>query len=215
MRRKLMVVLLAAIIAAGTGTIAVLNGVFTKQGVEAAEPKKSDGNGNGAATQLPVSQVILFSSGVGYFQREGQVDGNARVDLSFPVGNINDLLKSMVLQDLNGGKISTVNYDSHDPIEKTLKSFAVNLNGNPSFGQLLNQTRGEKVEVVLQQSNLTQAGTVLGTVVGVELRKECASKDAVVDVEYLNVMTAEGIRSVRLADVQRVRFTSSLMEKEF
>ena len=76
----------------------------------------------------------------------GQVEGNARIDLSFPVQNINDLLKSMVLQDLGGGAISTVNYDSHDPINKTLQSFAINLSGNPSFGQLLNQARGEKVE---------------------------------------------------------------------
>src|SRR5262249_60029075 len=33
---------------------------------------------------LPVSEVILYSSGVGYFQRSGKVDGDARVDLSFP-----------------------------------------------------------------------------------------------------------------------------------
>jgi len=51
-------------------------------------------------TQLPIGQMVLFSSGVGYFQREGAVEGNARVDLSFPVSDINDLLKSMVLRDL-------------------------------------------------------------------------------------------------------------------
>ena len=27
--------------------------------------------------QLPIGQVVLFSSGVGYFQREGTVEGNA------------------------------------------------------------------------------------------------------------------------------------------
>ena len=37
------------------------------------------------SVQLPIGQVVLFSSGVGYFQREGTVDGDARVDLSFPV----------------------------------------------------------------------------------------------------------------------------------
>src|SRR5213593_4333973 len=52
------------------------------------------------ATQLPIGQVVLFSSGVGYFQREGSIEGNARIDLTFPVEDINDLLKSMVLQDL-------------------------------------------------------------------------------------------------------------------
>src|SRR5262245_41976676 len=87
-------------------------------------------------TQLPIGQVVLFSSGVGYFQREGIVEGNARVDLSFPVTDINDLLKSMVLRDLDGGHISTVSYDSNAPIERTLKSFAVNLTSNPSFAQI-------------------------------------------------------------------------------
>jgi hypothetical protein len=94
--------------------------------------------------QLPIGQVVLFSSGVGYFQREGSVDGTTRVDLSFPVQDINDLLKSMVLRDLDGGHISTVSYDSNAPIERTLKSFAINLTGNPSFGAILNQARGEK-----------------------------------------------------------------------
>src|SRR5262249_3630027 len=61
-----------------------------------------------AAVPLPIAQVVLFSSGVGYFQREGEVQGNARVDLSFPVQDINDLLKSMVLSDLGGGHISAV-----------------------------------------------------------------------------------------------------------
>src|SRR5262249_12652669 len=103
-----------------------------------------------ASPQLPVAQVVLFSSGVGYFQREGEVDGNARVDLAFPVQDINDLLKSMVLQDLGGGHVAAVSYDSHDPIDKTLKSFAVNLTTNPSLAQILDQARGEKVEVVLQ-----------------------------------------------------------------
>ncbi len=31
-----------------------------------------------AATQLPIGQVVLFSSGVGYFQREGTIEGDAR-----------------------------------------------------------------------------------------------------------------------------------------
>ena len=38
-------------------------------------------------------------------------------------------------------------------MERTLKSFAVNLNGNPTFADILNQARGEKIEVVLQQTN--------------------------------------------------------------
>src|SRR5437879_5406311 len=54
---------------------------------------------------LPITRLVLFSSGVGYSQRAGRVEGSARIDLHFPAGNINDLLKSLVLQDLDGGQV--------------------------------------------------------------------------------------------------------------
>jgi len=163
---------------------------------------------------LPIGQVVLFSSGVGYFQREGQIDGNARVDLSFPVSDINDLIKSMVLRDLDGGHISAVSYDSNAPIEKTLKSFAINLTANPTFGQILNQARGEKVEVVLQQTNATQPGTMSGTLVGIEKQKQPAGTN-VVETEMLNLWCADGMRCLKMSEVQRLRFLNPIMDSEF
>ncbi len=164
--------------------------------------------------QLPIAQVILFSSGVGYFQREGEVEGSARIDLTFPVENINDLLKSMVLQDLGGGRVSAVSYDSRDPVEKTLRSFALNLTGNPSFGQLLNQARGEKVEVLMQQTSTTQPSTMTGVIMGLEHQRQPVGKDGIVEVEVLNLLCAEGIRSVKLTDVQKLRFLNPVIENE-
>jgi hypothetical protein len=163
---------------------------------------------------LPIGNVILYSSGVGYFQREGKVVGNTRIDLSFPAQDINDLLKSMVLRDLGGGHVSAVSYDSHDPVDKTLQSFAINLNGNPSFSAILIQARGEKVETVLQQSNATQPGTLTGVIMGVEQQRQPVGKDAVVEVELLNLWCAEGVRSVKLTDVQRLRFLNPVLDSE-
>jgi len=167
-----------------------------------------------SAPQLPISECVLFSSGVGYFQREAEIEGNTRVDLTFPVSDINDLLKSMVLQDLGGGHIAAVSYESHDPIDKTLKSFAVNLTNNPTYGQILTQARGEKVEVT-QQQVANQPGTLTGTIIGVEKQKQPAGKDGTVDIECLNLWCAEGMRSVKLGDIQRVRFLNPIMESEF
>src|SRR5262249_56547344 len=96
------------------------------------------------AAQLPIGQVVLFSSGVGYFQREGTVEGTQRIDLTFPTQDINDLIKSLTLRDMDGGHISAVSYDSNVPVERTLQSFAVNLTGNPTFATLLNQARVEQ-----------------------------------------------------------------------
>ncbi|HVS37976.1 MAG TPA: DUF4139 domain-containing protein [Gemmataceae bacterium] len=165
------------------------------------------------SVQLPIGQVVLFSSGVGYFQREGVIDGDARVDLSFPVSDINDLIKSMVLRDLDGGHVSAVSYDSNAPVEKTLQSFAVNLSANPTFGQILNQARGEKVEVVLQQANAAQPGTMTGSIMGVEAKQEAVGKD-IVNVEQLNMWCADGMRSVKLSELQRVRFLNPIMDNE-
>ena len=114
--------------------------------------------------------------------------------------DINDLIKSMTLRDLDGGAITAVSYDSNVPVERTLQSFAVNLTGNPGFGVILNQARGEKVEVVLQQANATQPGTLTGSIVGVEKKQQQIGKD-VVTVECLNLWCSDGMRSVKLADV--------------
>src|SRR5438445_12748166 len=84
------------------------------------------------AVNLPMTRVVLFNSGVGYFSRSGEVEGDARVDLAFQEHDVNDLLKSMVLEDFGNGRIAAVSYDSREPISRTLSSFAIDLNGNPT-----------------------------------------------------------------------------------
>ena len=195
--------------------IAVVAALLLFRSTAADQPKALPEQSPGQkTTQLPIGQVVLFSSGVGYFQREGSVEGKARVDLSFPVTDINDLLKSMVLRDLDGGHIATVSYDSNAPVERTLKSFAINLTNNPSFGTILNQARGEKVEVVLQQANATQPGTLSGTVVGIEKQKVAVAKETQ-DVEILNLWCSDGMRSLKMGEIQRVRFLNPILDSEF
>jgi hypothetical protein len=174
------------------------------------------GKGEGDPKQsvsLPIKQVVLFNSGVGYFGRTGEVDGEARVDLTFPESDINDLLKSMTLQDFNGGHISAVSYDSHEPVDRTLSSFAIDLNGQPTLANILGQARGEQVEVVMNTTVTTQPGTIKGTVIGTELQKVPVGT-AQLDCTVLNVSTTEGFRAVKMMDVQRVRFLNPVLEAE-
>ena len=86
------------------------------------EEKAKETGKSPTAALLPVAQVVLFSSGVGYFQREGSIEGDQRIDLTFPVSDINDLIKSMTLRDLDGGHIDAVSYESNVPVERTLWS---------------------------------------------------------------------------------------------
>jgi hypothetical protein len=194
---------------AATAALLVLSPGHTSARNEVKESGKSS-----TATLLPISQVVLFSSGVGYFQREGSVEGEQRVDLSFPTQDVNDLIKSLTLRDLDGGRIDAVSYDSNVPVERTLQSFAVNLASNPTFGQILTQARGEKVEVVLQQAAAGQPATLTGSVIGIETKQQRVDKN-VISVECLNLWCVDGMRSVKLSDVQRVRFLNAIMDSEF
>src|SRR5947209_20027765 len=81
--------------------------------------------GDAKSTALPLREVILYSSGVAYFERAGQIDGSGSVDLRFRTEEINDLLKSMVVQDRGGRTVEVISYDSRDPISKTTQSFAI------------------------------------------------------------------------------------------
>jgi hypothetical protein len=207
-------VLLLALSAVAVGIVALTADLTLRSTAAPAPSGDGPPADRPAAVSLPLTHVHLFASGVGYFQREGTVEGNARLNLTFAVKDINDLLKSLVLQDLDGGRISAVGYDSHDPIDKTLGSFVINLAGNPSYAQILNQARGEKVEVVLQPSGTGQPATLTGTILGVEKQKQAAGKDAVVEVELLNLWCAEGMRSLKLAEVQRLRFLNPTVDSE-
>ncbi|AWM39264.1 hypothetical protein GobsT_24380 [Gemmata obscuriglobus] len=187
-------------------------GVCVDQWLSAAGEAKQDLK---PAVTLPISRVVLFNSGVGYFSRSGEVEGDARVDLTFPEGDVNDLLKSMVLEDFSTtGRVSAVSYDSREPIARTLSSFAINLTGSPTLAGILGQLRGERVEVAVSATAANQPGKLSGTIVGIEKQRVPAGTQ-VLDAEVLNLWCAEGLRAVKLGDVQTLRFSNPVIESEF
>jgi prefoldin subunit 5 len=159
--------------------------------------------------KLPLTRVVLFSSGVGFFQHTGEVTDNARVEFRFKASDINDLLKSMVVQDLDGGKVSAVSYGTKDPVTKTLKTFAVDLTENPTLADLLNQIRGERVEIEAPKR-------AAGVIVGVEKRRRELGKDQTIESDVLTLLTDfEGLRSVPLETASRIKLLNPQLDAEF
>jgi hypothetical protein len=161
-----------------------------------------------APVKLPLKRVVLFSSGVGFFQHVGDVSGNARVEFRFKAADINDLLKSMVVEDLDGGKVSAVSYGSKDPVTKTLKTFAIDVTENPTLADLLKQVRGERVEIEAPKR-------VVGVIVGVEKRRRELGKEQTIEADVLNLLTDEGLRSVPLETASRIKFLNLQLDTEF
>ena len=55
------------------------------------------------AADLTLTHVMLSSGGVGYFEYTADIDGDAILGLDVPLGQVDDILKSLVVFDASGG----------------------------------------------------------------------------------------------------------------
>jgi hypothetical protein len=157
---------------------------------------------------VPVTRVVLYSSGVGYFEHAGSVHGNSATELRFKTSQINDILKSIVLQDQDGGRVGAISYPSQDPLAKTLRSFQVDITQNPSLAQLLNQLRGARVTIQAQAEKLS------GIILGVETRPKGGEKGETFAVPVLNLLTGATLRSVELQSISNLTLDDPQLQEE-
>ncbi len=107
-----------------------------------------------AWAEVPMRAVALFASGVGYFQHAGAVAAPGEVRLSFKDDQIDDLLKSLVVEDVDGGAALQAIYPSREPLERLLAGLQVDLSDNPGMGDLLTRLRGARVAITVQGEQL-------------------------------------------------------------
>ena len=157
-----------------------------------------------------MKEVVLFTSGVGFFEHYGTVQGNATTELSFKSAQINDILKSLLLEDRDGGKVSVVTYASQEPLERTLRSFEVDLSNNPPLAQILNQLRGSSVT-----ASVAGGAPITGHVLGVEQKQKSAGENKVIEVWVLNLLLNSGsIRPVELDTISEIRLDDPKLQQE-
>lgn len=158
---------------------------------------------------LPISRITLYRSGVGSFVRQGTVSGNADVGLRFRTDQINDILKSMVVLDLDGGRIEGATYGSKEPLSRRLASFAVDISDNPSRAELLDRLRGAQIAV------RTAEGEQQGTVLGVESRQRVHPEIDTVETEsILSLVTDSGIWSAKVDNILSFRILDQNLADE-
>ncbi len=158
---------------------------------------------------LPVKSVTLFSSGVSYTERGGIIDGTSAIPLTFRIGQINDILKSMVLLDQTG-KVQPITFGTRDPIGHTLQTFAVDVTGSTSMESILGQLRGAKVSV-----DTPGKSSVVGQIVGIESRQVAGEDTKAVTATFLTLLTDTGLVSIKLDTDKSVRLLDERLNKEF
>jgi hypothetical protein len=132
-----------------------------------------------ATDSPPVQRVVVYDTGVAFIEHEGKVTGSKELILDLPDRDVNDLLKSMVAQDLGGGRVSwaalPTSTSKAPPVQLAnrkdltdlllaMKGMRIRIGaGAPVEGELLlveNRTIEKTKEIVPQATILTDSGIV-------------------------------------------------------
>jgi len=152
------------------------------------------------AADIPIREVILYKSGVGYFERGGLLRPGESGRLDFKASDMNDVLKSLTISGQNGAKVTGLRYDSSQPLDQKLADFPFKIDGQASLALFLDQMRGAKVE--LKYGSETISGTVVsGRVVKADDKQgEREQLVALFDSGELRTLDLAAASSIRFAD---------------
>jgi len=151
------------------------------------------------ANRLPIKRVVLYKNGVGYFEHIGRVHGNQDVTIPFTSGQLNDVLKSLTVLDLNGGHISSVAYGSAAPVDRQIGDLRLPLGEKSSLTDFLGALRGARLEIKNGASAMT------GRLLSIE-RKTRIAGATTLDVDYLSLISDSGeIKTMEVAPGFSVR----------
>src|SRR5450755_2336847 len=159
------------------------------------------------AAELPVRQVVLYKHGVGYFERAAELAAGESARLDFKAAEMDDVLKSLTIEEKGGGKISGLRYDSSEPLAHKLANFPFQLGAAQPLSGVLDQLKGERIE--LKFANETVSGAVVAArlMPGDEKRPERE--------QITLLMDAGDLRNFDLGAAAAIRFTDARLQTQF
>lgn len=197
---RLLIVVLTT--AAGTVAHAQTTPPPARAGAQPAAPAADAGD------RLPVRRVVLYKSGVGYFEHVGRVRDSQTVSITLTSGQLDDVLKSLTTVDLGDGRVTGITFNSSAPLEQRLRTLNLPLGPTTTRWELLQAVRGARVEV--QGTGATTTGRVLS----LEQRQR-ATSDGLVAIDELTIVTDNGaVRSFELRPGVGVRLVDGELRGE-
>jgi hypothetical protein len=163
-----------------------------------------------AAKPPEIKKIVLYKHGIGYFQRNAKVNGNATLSLPFREDQMKDLLASFFVLDLNGGKVNVVLYDTKDPLSKQIEGILINVPENNALSQFLVQLKGAKITVSAGGEKIT------GRVMGIEPIVERSKDGQVLKQDYKLVLLTDAgpIRAVELNAVGEISLDNPELQRD-
>jgi hypothetical protein len=148
---------------------------------------------------LPLRRIIVYSSGVSFFEHSGVLQGPALLRLPFKAEALNDALKSLLLRD-SASAFPLISYSPEQGLPETLRSLGIDLSDNPGMAEILGKLRGEELEVYAPEP-------IRGRIMALEYRR--TGQFGLEAEPWLSLMSPQGIRQLNLSTIDSLRFTSA------
>ena len=159
------------------------------------------------AADLPVKQVVLYKHGVGFFERAGRLGPGESARLDFDASEMNDVLKSLMIEEQGGAKISGLRYDSMDPLSHKLAEFPFQIGGSQPLSAMLDQLKGARLELKLGSE------AVAGLIV---TGRMVEGSDKQPEREQLTLLLDNGeLRTLDLGAASAVHFSDPKLQEQF
>jgi hypothetical protein len=181
---------------------------FALAQTSSTQPPERPAAESAAAPDLPVRRVILYKTGVGYFEHLGNVRNRQNITIRFTSAQLNDVLNSLTVLDLGKGRIAGISYNSVAPLEQRLGALRLPLDESTTQAHLLGSLRGARVEVN------AGTGAIAGRLLSVEQRTRQHGGDTTL-IDTISVVTDAGeLRTFELSPTVRVRIAERDLRQE-
>ncbi len=158
------------------------------------------------AAELPVRTVVLYKHGVGYFERSGPLAPGESARLDFDAESMNDVLKSLTIND-QGGKVTGLRYDSSIPLEQKLNEFPFRIEDGQPLAAVIDQLKGARVEMEFGPQK------VVGAIVSARLIP--GDKDHAEREQLTLLLDSGDLRNVDLSAANSIHFTDQALQLQF
>ncbi|MBV8410347.1 MAG: DUF4139 domain-containing protein [Alphaproteobacteria bacterium] len=152
-----------------------------------------------AAQDLTLKRVMLSSGGLGYFEYEASVDGDATLKLTVPLDQVDDVLKSLVVYDDKGG-VGGVSLPGREPLAQLFKDLPFDQQSLDSTAQLLSALKGAEVTVGGSRA-------ASGRIVSVQEETVALNGKASTTRTRVTLLTDRGLQQFILEDAENLQFT--------
>jgi hypothetical protein len=158
------------------------------------------------AAELALKRVVLSTGGVGYFEYEAAVEGNATLALDVPLDQVDDVLKSLVVYDA-GGSAGAITLPGREPLTQSFVDLPFDRAALGSAVDLLNALQGAEIRVAAPKA-------VSGRLVHVDEETVQRGGEVAETRSRVSVMTDAGLQQFVLQEVDAIAFADPQLQRQ-